>query len=77
MNRLSTTQVNENGRLVGESHPQATLSDEDVERMRELREHGASTAELSKMFNVSKPYVRAICRFSARNQIMVSERRKK
>lgn len=72
----ATIRVNEYGRRIDDSHPRTKVSGEDVERMRELREKGASTAELAAMFHISEQQVRNICAHRSRNQIMVSIKRK-
>jgi DNA invertase Pin-like site-specific DNA recombinase len=56
-----TVGVNEKNRPVGESHPQAKLTDADVDRMLEMRESGMGWGTLAKIFDVSKSHVRRIC----------------
>jgi len=53
--------VNERNRRVGESHPQAKLTDADVERLQQLREEGIGWGRLAKMFDISKSHARRIC----------------
>jgi hypothetical protein len=53
--------VNEKNRRVGESHPQAKLTDADVDRMLAMRETGLGWGALAKMFDVSKSQARRIC----------------
>ena len=53
--------VNENNRRVGESHPQAKLTDRDAERLQELREQGMGWGKLAAMFDISKTQARRIC----------------
>jgi len=53
--------VNEKNRRVGESHPQAKLTDADVDRLLAMREQGLGWKTLAKMFDMSKTQVRRIC----------------
>lgn len=53
--------VNEKNRRVGESHPQAKLTDADVDRMLALREQGVGWGTLAKIFDVSKSHARRVC----------------
>lgn len=62
--------VNEAGRRIGETHPKATLTDHDVDLIRELHEeHGATYRDLADKFSVSVWSVRAICRYRVRVQV--------
>lgn len=67
--------VNEYGRRIDDSHPRTKVPRREVERMRDLHEKGASTAELAAMFHISEQQVRNICAHRSRNQIMVTERK--
>jgi len=53
--------VNEAGRRIGESHPRAVLTDNEVECLLQLREEGAGYRRLAKIFEISKRHVRDIC----------------
>jgi len=53
--------VNEKNRRVGESHPQAKLTDADVDRLLAMRDQGIGWGTLAKMFDMSKSQVRRIC----------------
>ena len=53
--------VNEKNRRVGESHPQAKLTDADVDRLLAMRDQGIGWGTLAKMFDMSKTQVRRIC----------------
>lgn len=53
--------VNEKNRRVGESHPQAKLTDADVDRMLAMREQGAGWGRLAQIFEISKSQARRIC----------------
>jgi hypothetical protein len=61
--------VNEAGLRVGEDHPRAKLTDEEVERMRAMHEQEhIGYRRLAKMFELSKRTVAKICRYEMRNQ---------
>lgn len=61
--------VNENGRRIGESHQAARLTDEQVDRIRDLHEeHGLSYLQLAKMYYVSKQTIASICQYQRRAQ---------
>ncbi|CAB4131926.1 hypothetical protein UFOVP137_36 [uncultured Caudovirales phage] len=61
--------VNENGRRIGESHQAARLTDEQVDRIRDLHEdHGLSYLQLAKMYYVSKQTIASICQYARRAQ---------
>lgn len=53
--------MNENGRRVGDYHPNARISDGDVELLLEMREEGWGYRRLAAKFEVSKNLVRMIC----------------
>lgn len=52
--------VNEQGRLIGESHPRAKLTDHDVDLIRELAEYGMSYRELARKFECDESTIRRI-----------------
>ncbi len=59
--------LTERGHRVGESHGNAKLSDEQVDKMRELREQkGFSYGKLAMLFKTSKFTVRSICTYQRR-----------
>lgn len=59
--------VDDQGRRIGEDHPAARLTDEEVELMRVLREeHGWGWRRLAAKFEVSTQTVRRICRYERR-----------
>lgn len=59
--------VNEQGIRVGEDHQRATLTDADVELMRQLREEdGMTYDQLAQRFEVSKRHVRDIVNYRKR-----------
>ena len=52
--------VNEDGRRIGESHPQAVLSDVEVEALLAERDAGATLSELARRWGLSKSGVKGI-----------------
>lgn len=66
---LKTVGVNDAGLRVGEDHPNAKLTDAEVERIRELHEiEGLSYAVLAEKFEQSKGAIAKICRYERRGQ---------
>lgn len=60
-------QVTERGYRVGESHQKSKLSDEQVERIRQLHEdHGISYDQISLRLGIPKSTVASICRYERR-----------
>lgn len=69
---LKTVAVNEVGLLVGEDHPNAKLTDAEVELVRELRETERMSYDwLAEKFGVSKSAIAKICRYERRVQFSV------
>lgn len=61
--------VNEAGKRVGEGHQWARLSDQEVDRIRDLHEdHGLSYSQLAAMYSVSKQTIASICQYQRRAQ---------
>lgn len=61
--------VNERGKLIGEGHQFAKLSDEQVERIRDLHEyHDLTYDQLASMYSVSKSCIAGICQYRRRAQ---------
>ena len=58
--------VNDKGLRVGEDHQNAKLTNEEVERIRELHEGGMTYDVLAEKFDVSKSAVAMICRYERR-----------
>ena len=59
--------VGETGERIGEDHPKAELTNEQVDRMRDLREDfGMTYTQLAAMYNVTKRSVAAICQYKRR-----------
>lgn len=60
--------VNEDGLRIGESHPRAKLSDDDVELIRSLAEDGMCYRVIAQKFEISRVTVGRICRYERRGQ---------
>lgn len=60
--------LNEAGRRVGQEHPRAKLTDDEVAVLLDLRDEGYSYAWLAEKFDVSKSCARWICTGRNRNQ---------
>lgn len=68
--------VNDQGRVIGEDHPNAKLTDREVELMRTMHEEGAGLTELARGFEVSKRTVWRIVTYRMRAQTIAGHRRK-
>ena len=66
-----TVAVNDAGLRIGEDHPNAKLTDAEVERIRSLHEDGMSYEALAEKFEVSKWAIGRICRYERRGQFVV------
>lgn len=62
-----TVAVNDAGLRIGEDHPNARLTDHEVELIRQLRDEGMSYRALAEKFECSRWTVGRICRFERRN----------
>lgn len=61
--------LSDTGRRVGESHPKAILTDNDVEMIRALHEeHGLTCLEIAEKFETSKHTIKEICMYRTRNR---------
>ena len=60
--------LNESGRRIGETHHNAWISDEIVDRIRDRHEDGLGYVALAREFNLSKNTVRKICTYERRAQ---------
>lgn len=61
--------VNEQGKRIGESHHHAKLTNEEVERIRDLHEyHSLTYTQLASMYCVSKSMIAGICQYRRRAQ---------
>lgn len=65
MRMISDTQ-----KVCGETHHKSKLSDLDIERIRQLYEHGVSYGILARCFGVSKEAIGRYCRYERRNVIV-------
>lgn len=68
-------QVNDTGQRVNESHPNAELTDHEVQLLLQLRDEGFSYAWLATKFEISKSQAGRICRGEQRAQIPARLRR--
>lgn len=61
--------VNEKGIRIGEFHHRSTISDADVDMMRDLHEiNGRSYGQLARKYKLPVHTVAKICRYERRNQ---------
>ena len=60
--------VNAQGLRIGDSHPNASLTDGEVETVRRLHEAGMSYEALAAKFEVSYWTIGRICRYERRAQ---------
>jgi len=67
--------VNDAGRVIGEDHANASLTDREVELMRTMHEQGCGLTELARAFEVTKAYVWKIVTYRARAQTIAGHRR--
>lgn len=73
MRRISV-QVNERGLRVGEDHPNAKLTDNDVEMVRKLHDRGMSYALIAEKMEASIHTIGKICRYQRRAQWAVRKK---
>ena len=61
--------VNEYGKRIGEGHPRARLTDEQIDRIRDLHEdHNLTYLQLSEMYSVPRTTIASICQYARRAQ---------
>lgn len=61
--------INESGYAVGEDHHNAKLTNEQIDRIRDLHEdYGLSYRQLAAMYGVSKSSIADICQYRRRAQ---------
>lgn len=68
MQKLVT--LNENNRLVGQSHPRAKLMDSEVDLVHDLLESGLSLAAVAAKMDVSKSCIAHIASGRRRGQLV-------
>ena len=61
--------VNEDGRRIGDGHPQAVLSDAEVDALLAERDAGKTLAELARRWGLSKSGVKGIVHGRRRGQV--------
>lgn len=59
--------ISDCGRIIGESHPRAKLTDKQVDMLRDLNDEGIGYRRLAKMFNLPRSTVACICQYTRRN----------
>ena len=64
--------INQAGLRIGQDHPNAKLTDAEVELMRQLAEEGMSYSVLAEKFECSKWTVGRICRYERRAQTVTA-----
>jgi hypothetical protein len=54
--------VNEYGKRIGEGHPRSRLTDEQIDRIRDLHEdHNLTYLQLGEMYSVPRTTIASIC----------------
>ena len=67
--------VNDRGRVVGQDHHRAKLTDHDVWLVHELCDAGLSYSQIAEKFEVSKSLVAGICQWKRRCHVVVGQKR--
>jgi hypothetical protein len=61
--------INETGHRIGSSHHNSTISDEIVDKVRDMHEDdGVSYGKIAKLIGLTKSFVAKICRYERRAQ---------
>ncbi|WP_288076436.1 hypothetical protein [Pseudomonas sp.] len=61
--------INEKGNRIGQNHPRARFTDDQVDRIRDLHEdHGMTYDQLSALFQCHKQTIASICQYRTRAQ---------
>jgi len=63
--------TNDNGRVIGQAHHRAVLTDADVDLVRNLRDEGLTHAAIAAKFEVSRSAIQAICSLKRRGHLAV------
>jgi DNA-binding CsgD family transcriptional regulator len=58
--------LSEAGRVCGESHPHATLTDAEVELIRLCKEDGMSLSDIAEKFEISRGTAQSLCNYTRR-----------
>ena len=74
---LVTTEVNDNGRAIGESHQNARYTDQEVEMVRNLREEGYRLADIAAMMDMPIRTVRGYLDGTRRSQSVAGWKKQK
>lgn len=67
--------VNDRGRVIGEDHPRAVLSNHEIYLLLEMHDAGWGYNRLAKKFEIGKSTVRDICKGLNRQQSVAGSRR--
>ncbi|MER1940493.1 hypothetical protein ABS755_07265 [Castellaniella sp. FW104-16D08] len=59
--------LNENGRRIGEDHPNARYTNHEIDLVLTLRDQGASYGEIARKMDMPKATVQAICNGRSRS----------
>lgn len=71
---LRLVRINANGLRVGEDHPNAKLTDREIDMIRQLHEEGLGYRKLAVMFGCSRSAIRYYVRCERRAQCMAGTR---
>jgi hypothetical protein len=74
VNARRVVRVNERGLRIGEDHPQAKLSDVEVELLLRLRAEGWGYRRLAAKFEIARSTVKRICLGLKRSQTCAGHR---
>ena len=67
--RTMLVAVNESGFRIGQDHPNAKLSNDEIDKIRDMREEeGMRYTDIAKIVGLSKGAVAKICRYERRAQ---------
>lgn len=77
MSKFGYSEVGVSGRVIGQTHHKAKLTDADVERIRDLHAEGYGYKRLAKMFDAPRDTIRHIvlCRTRAQTAVSVKKAR--
>lgn len=72
--QMRVVMVNGDGRVIGEDHHKAKLTDHDVWLITELSREGVSYRQIATKFEVSKSAIADICQGRRRQHIAMGQR---